>query len=84
MSCLFRLRSSDVDSELLVSLAKIQYTRDDEPGMGTVGQLMDNFVALCIVVMMVSLIKIVASNENIEWFREYFAVGYRAPDPSFF
>jgi hypothetical protein len=24
-----------------------------------------------------------ASNENIECFREYFAVGYRAPDPSF-
>jgi hypothetical protein len=23
-------------------------------------------------------------NENIECFREYFAVGYRAPDPSFF
>ena len=42
------------------------------------------FVALCIVVIVVSLIKIVASNENIECFREYFAVGYRAPDPSFF
>ena len=24
------------------------------------------------------------TNENIECFREYFAVGYRAPDPSFF
>ena len=32
----------------------------------------------------VSLIKIAASNENIECFHEYFAVGYRAPDPSFF
>ena len=42
------------------------------------------FVALCIVVIVVSLIKIAASNENIECFREYFAVGYRAPDPSFF
>ena len=42
------------------------------------------FVALCIVVVVVSLIKIAASNENIECFREYFAVGYRAPDPSFF
>jgi hypothetical protein len=49
------------------------------------------FVALCIVVIVVSLIKIAvslikiaASNENIEFFREYFAVGYRAPDPSFF
>jgi hypothetical protein len=39
------------------------------------------FVALCIVVIVVSLIKIAASNENIECFREYFAVGYRAPDP---
>jgi hypothetical protein len=38
------------------------------------------FVALCIVVIVVSLIKIAASNENIECFREYFAVGYRAPD----
>jgi hypothetical protein len=38
------------------------------------------FVALCIVVIVVSLIKIAASNE----IREYFAVGYRAPDPSFF
>ena len=35
-------------------------------------------------VIVVSLIKIAASNENIECFREYFAVGYRAPDPSFF
>jgi hypothetical protein len=43
------------------------------------------FVALCIVVIVVSLmIKIAASNENIECFREYFAVGYRASDPSFF
>jgi hypothetical protein len=42
------------------------------------------FVALCIVVIVVSLIKIAASNENIECFREYFAVGYRTPDPSFF
>ena len=42
------------------------------------------FVALCIVVMVVSLIKIAASNENIECFCEYFAVGYRAPGPSFF
>jgi hypothetical protein len=42
------------------------------------------FVALCIVVIVVSLIKKAASNENIECFREYFAVGYRAPDPSFF
>jgi hypothetical protein len=42
------------------------------------------FVALCIVVLVVSLIKIAASNGNIECFREYFAVGYRAPDPSFF
>jgi hypothetical protein len=43
------------------------------------------FVALCIVVIVVSLIKIAASNENIECFREYFAVGYHAPhDPSFF
>jgi hypothetical protein len=42
------------------------------------------FVALCIVVIVVSLIKIAASNENIECFREYFAVDYRAPDPSFF
>jgi hypothetical protein len=33
------------------------------------------FVALCIVIIVVSLIKIAASNENI---------GYRAPDPSFF
>jgi hypothetical protein len=41
------------------------------------------FVALCIVVIVVSLIKIAASNENIECFREYFAVGYRTPDPSF-
>jgi hypothetical protein len=41
------------------------------------------FVALCIVVIVVSLIKIAASNENIECFREYFAVGYRAPDPRF-
>ena len=29
------------------------------------------------------MIKIAASNENIECFREYLAVGYRAPDPSF-
>jgi hypothetical protein len=29
-------------------------------------------------------IKITTSNKNIECFREYFAVGYRAPDPSFF
>jgi hypothetical protein len=42
------------------------------------------YVALCIVVIVVSLIKIAASNENIECFREYFAVGYHAPDPSFF
>ena len=42
------------------------------------------FVALCIVVIVVSLIKILASNENIGCFREYFAVGNRAPDPSFF
>ena len=42
------------------------------------------FLALCIVVIVVSLIKIAASNENIECFREYFAVGYHAPDPSFF
>jgi hypothetical protein len=42
------------------------------------------FVALCIVVIVVSLIKIAASNENIECFPEYFPVGYRAPDPSFF
>ena len=42
------------------------------------------FVALCIVVIVVSLIKIASSNKNIECFREYFAVGYRAPDPSFF
>jgi hypothetical protein len=42
------------------------------------------FVALCIVVIVVSLIKIESSNENIECFCEYFAVGYRAPDPSFF
>jgi hypothetical protein len=42
------------------------------------------FVALCIVVIVVSLIKIATSNENIECFREYFAVGYRAPDSSFF
>ena len=41
------------------------------------------FVGLCIVVIVVSLIKIAASNENIECFREYFAVGYGAPDPSF-
>ena len=48
------------------------------------------FVALCIVVIVVSLIKIaifmkilnVFANENIECFREYFAVGYRAPDPT--
>ena len=39
------------------------------------------FVALCIVVIVGSLIKIAASNGNIEC--EYFAVGYRAPDPSF-
>ena len=42
------------------------------------------FVALCIVVIVVSLIKIAALNENIEFFREYFAVAYRAPNPSFF
>jgi hypothetical protein len=42
------------------------------------------FVALCIVVIVVSLIKIAASNENIECFREYCVVGNRAPDPSFF
>jgi hypothetical protein len=42
------------------------------------------FVALCIVVIVISLIKIAASNENIECFREYFGVGYNAPDPSFF
>ena len=42
------------------------------------------FVALCIVVIMVTLIKIAASNENIECFREYFAVGCRSPDSSFF
>ena len=42
------------------------------------------FVALCIVVIVVSLIKIASSNENIECFYEYFAVSYRAPDPSFF
>jgi hypothetical protein len=42
------------------------------------------FVALCIVVIVVSLIKIAASNENIECFRKYFAVVYRAPDPNFF
>ena len=36
-------------------------------------------------VIAVSLIKIAASNENIECFREYFAVGYLArDDPSFF
>jgi hypothetical protein len=40
------------------------------------------FVALCIVVIVVSLIKIAASNENIECFRKYFAVGYRVPDPN--
>jgi hypothetical protein len=33
---------------------------------------------------LVSLIKIAASSENIECFREYFAVRYRSPDPSFF
>jgi hypothetical protein len=38
------------------------------------------FVALCIVVIGVSLIKIAASYENIECFRENFAVGYRAHD----
>ena len=42
------------------------------------------FVALCIVVIVVSLIKIAALNDNIECFREYFAVSYRAPDPIFF
>jgi hypothetical protein len=36
------------------------------------------------VVIVVSLIKIAASNENIECFREYFVVGYHAPDLSFF
>ena len=42
------------------------------------------YVALCIVVIVVSLIKRAASNEKIKCFREYFAVGYREPDPSFF
>ena len=37
------------------------------------------FVVLCIVVIVVSLIKIAAWNANIECFRECFAVGYRAP-----
>jgi hypothetical protein len=32
------------------------------------------FVALCIVAIVVSLLKIAASNENIECFHEYFAV----------
>jgi hypothetical protein len=32
----------------------------------------------------ITVIKIAASNGNIECFREYFAVGYRAPNPSFF
>ena len=41
-------------------------------------------VALCIVVIVVSLIKIAASNENIECFHEYFVVGYRAPYLSYF
>jgi hypothetical protein len=45
--------------------------------------LLLNFVALCIVIIVVSLIKRVASNENIECFREYFAIGYRAPVPNF-
>ena len=35
-------------------------------------------------VIVVSQIKIVASNEHIECFRKYFAVDYRAHDPSFF
>ena len=42
------------------------------------------FVALCIVVIVVSLINITASNGNIECFPEYFAVGYRAPALGFF
>jgi hypothetical protein len=46
--------------------------------------MIPHFVALCIVVIVVSLIKLAASNENIGCFREYFAVGYRAPHPSFF
>ena len=41
------------------------------------------FVALCIVVILVSLIEMAALNKDIKCFREYFAVGYRAPDPSF-
>jgi hypothetical protein len=36
------------------------------------------------VVIVDTLIKIAASNENIECFREYFAVSNRALDPSFF
>jgi hypothetical protein len=42
------------------------------------------FVALGIVIIVVSLKKITASNENIECFREYFAVGYRALTLAFF
>jgi hypothetical protein len=37
-----------------------------------------------IIIIIIIIIKIAASNGNIECFREYFAVGYRAPDPSFF
>jgi hypothetical protein len=36
------------------------------------------FVSLFIVAIVLSLIKIAASNENIECFREYFVVGYIA------
>jgi hypothetical protein len=61
---------------------------DDTPCNFACHKILDSpyyvFVARCIVVIVVSLIKIAASNENIECFREYFAVGYRAPDPSFF
>ena len=38
----------------------------------------------CLTLIIIIIIKIAASNGNIECFREYFAVGYRAPDPSFF
>ena len=72
-------------------VGKIEELRNDIGSLGCkVTPILDPpppyyvFVALCIVVIVVSLIKIAASNENIECFREYFAVGYRAPDLSFF
>jgi hypothetical protein len=72
-----------VKTVFCLSRANLFITQKISPCNNTRSPLL-RFRALCIVVIVVSLIKIAASNENIECFREYFAVGYRAPDPSFF